>query len=245
MSKSMDAIRRAMADPISIVIVGVGGADFSSLEYHLSEISKQGREMVRFVRFQENAASSSFVLTAAALDPIPAQLEAYFAMRGIQPSPPVEVEEIVVEPYRSEPGVVGIAAPAMGVPIASPTPNPGPAVPVTTGTVVYNPSTPSPTAVPVAQAVPASSAPFSASLSSPYAAHSVDPGLSDSGGGHGTNHPPSGQNAASSSTVSDVKSIGTKLLNSRVGKQAVGRLKGQARAKINRFTRQTIGFGIL
>jgi hypothetical protein len=34
-------------------------------------------------------------------------------------------------------------------------------------------------------------------------------------------------------------------MNSRIGKQAVGRLKGQAKAKINQFVKQKIGFGIL
>jgi hypothetical protein len=227
MNKNIDAIRRAAADPISIVIVGVGGADFTLLEQRLSELSAQeSRDMVRFVRFQESQATAQFSLTSAALDPIPAQLEAYFASRGILPNAPVEAEEIVVEPYRSDPAE-DIEIPVSGFP----------AVPVATDAVVYNPS---PTVVPAAIATPVV----------PSTSLSPAPSTAASGDGHATSRPSpssaaSGGGGSGRSTINDVKDIGKKMMNSRVGRKAVGRLKGQARAKINQFARQTIGFGIL
>jgi hypothetical protein len=232
MNKSMDAIRRAMTEPISIVIVGVGGADFTLLEQRLSEISmRSGRDMVRFVRFQENQATSQFALTSAALDPIPEQLEAYFASRGILPNAPVEAEEIVVEPYRSD-AVEEMEIPATGVP----------AFPVATAAVPYNPLLAlSSTAIPVPNIIPVvPSTPVCSVSSSPHPTHPT--AVSD--GGQGMSRPSSNHNAGSG-TINDLKDIGKKMLNSRVGRKAVGRLKGQARAKINQFTRQTIGFGIL
>jgi Copine len=271
-NKTIAAIRQAEADPLSIVIVGIGGADFSPLHQGLAA-SGVRRDMVRFVPYQ-NEGSSSYALTSAALDPIPSQLEAYFAGRGIRPNPPVAADEIVVEPYRPEPSqvyqvpVVGgsmTAAPSnnsyASVPVvAGSVYNPNAAAPssfassgnsIPMGTVVAQPPTSSMTAntVPVATGVPmhaASSAnppPFNASLSTPVAAPAPHAGSGTAAGhtGAATNN----NSTANTNEDDTMKGLGKKLMNSRIGKHAVGRLKGQAKAKINQFVKQKIGFGIL
>jgi Copine len=273
MNKTVAAIRQADADPLSIVIVGIGGADFTSLHQSLAA-SGVRRDMVRFVPYQ-NEGSSSGALTSAALDPIPAQLEAYFASRGIRPNPPVAAEEIVVEPYRPEPSAVYQVPVAGGSATVSPSKSYS-SVPVVSGSV-YNPnaaasqsysssgtyipvatvvSHPPPSSmsantVPIATGVPVNAAnhpssaappPFSASLATPAPAAVPAPHASSVTPGH------TGSTTTNSSTTNEddtMKGLGKKLMNSRIGKQAVGRLKGQAKAKINHFVKQKIGFGIL
>jgi Copine len=273
-NKTLAAIRQAEADPLSVVIVGIGGADFSPLHQGLAA-SGVRRDMVRFVPYQ-NEGSSSYALTSAALDPIPSQLEAYFAGRGIRPNPPVAADEIVVEPYRPEPSPVYQVPVVGGSMTAAPSNNSYASVPVVAGsvynpnaaaapssfassgnsipmgTVVSHPPTSSMTAnsVPVATGVPihaassANPAPFNASLSTPVAAPAPHAGSGTAAGhsGTATNNSSSTNNNNKDDTM---KGLGKKLMNSRIGKQAVGRLKGQAKAKINQFVKQKIGFGIL
>ena len=87
--------------PLSIVIVGLGQADFSSMKFlddHSSDI-----DITQFVVFDQHKHSSTS-LTRATLDEIPSQLEAYFQRHGIMPNPPIQVEEeeIIVDTEEEE-----------------------------------------------------------------------------------------------------------------------------------------------
>jgi len=84
--------------PLSVVIVGIGNADFGEMQF-LDE-SGSGLDVCQFVEF--NAHSDDFSsLTRATLAEIPNQLTNYYSRHGIQPNPPLEVveEDIVVEPF--------------------------------------------------------------------------------------------------------------------------------------------------
>lgn len=76
----------ASSDPLSVVIVGIGEADFKGMEF-LDEfdpsIEKEGRDITKFVRF--NDYQSYNALTEAVLDEIPGQLVDYYYEKGIMP----------------------------------------------------------------------------------------------------------------------------------------------------------------
>lgn len=87
--------------PLSIVIVGIGNADFSGMQF--LDDSSGDVDISQFVKFNEHRHNLTS-LTSATLDEIPAQLESYFKRHNINPNPPVEVteDEIVVEPEEEE-----------------------------------------------------------------------------------------------------------------------------------------------
>lgn len=82
--------------PLSVVIVGVGNADFSSMQF-LDDAGKK-RDIVQFVQFNRHS-QSSVALTSETLRELPDQLVGYFQKNGIQPLPPVQRSDsnIVVE----------------------------------------------------------------------------------------------------------------------------------------------------
>jgi hypothetical protein len=72
--------------PLSIVIVGVGNANFSSMQF-LDDASGPGkRDIAQFVEFNKYKHSAS-ALTTQTLDEIPDQLTSYFRKKGIAPRP--------------------------------------------------------------------------------------------------------------------------------------------------------------
>lgn len=76
--------------PMSVVIVGVGTADFSAMQF-LDDLNAGGggpRDIVQFVPFNQHA-NSSHSLTQATLEEIPRQLEGYFKSKNIAPGRPV------------------------------------------------------------------------------------------------------------------------------------------------------------
>lgn len=87
--------------PLSIVIVGIGGADFSGMRF--LDDNNGNIDIAQFVEFNAHKYDSAG-LTAATLDEIPKQLENYYARHNIMPNPPVEVgeEEIVIQPEEEE-----------------------------------------------------------------------------------------------------------------------------------------------
>merc|ERR1712038_618326 len=91
------AIVQAIADisdaPMSVIIVGVGPADFSAMEF-LDDVAETSRkpDVVQFVDFNKHKHSYND-LTHATLQELPDQLVSYFQRHGIDPLPPVEVEE--------------------------------------------------------------------------------------------------------------------------------------------------------
>ncbi|EEC47209.1 predicted protein, partial [Phaeodactylum tricornutum CCAP 1055/1] len=75
--------------PLSVVIVGLGDADFSSMQF-LDDSSKPGkRDIAQFVQFNRHA-SNSVALTSETLHEIPEQLTGYFSSNGISPLPPIQ-----------------------------------------------------------------------------------------------------------------------------------------------------------
>jgi hypothetical protein len=89
--------------PLSVVIVGVGSADFSSMQF-LYDSSKPGeRDIAQFVQFN-NHSRDSVALTSETLREIPNQLVGYFQSKYIPPLPPMQRSdsEIMIEPEEDE-----------------------------------------------------------------------------------------------------------------------------------------------
>ena len=86
--------------PISVVIVGVGNADFTSMQFldDCFDTPNKERDIAQFVPFNEHCSNPSN-LTSITLAEIPNQLTTYFQSKGISPNVPVELKEaeIVVE----------------------------------------------------------------------------------------------------------------------------------------------------
>lgn len=99
------SIRNAADAPMSIVIVGVGGADFKNMEFLDNFMSQDRnlRDIVKFVEFSRHA-SNRQSLTSATLEEIPNQLVQFFQKRGISPLPPVSGSQmsLVPEDYNDE-----------------------------------------------------------------------------------------------------------------------------------------------
>lgn len=91
-------------EPLSVVIVGIGNADFTAMKF-LDDIGENDPrpDIAQFVEFNRHKHDASS-LTAATLEEIPDQLVGYFTRHGIMPLPPVKVaeEEIVVEAEEEE-----------------------------------------------------------------------------------------------------------------------------------------------
>lgn len=77
---------RASDAPISIVIVGVGTADFSAMKFLDDAASPGKRDITQFVEFNKHCQCSA-ALTAETLHEIPDQLVGYFQSHGIAPLP--------------------------------------------------------------------------------------------------------------------------------------------------------------
>jgi len=70
--------------PLSIVIIGVGNADFSAMQF-LDDAHQPGsHDIAQFVQFNRHSHNSQS-LTAATLDEIPDQLTGFFTRHGIMP----------------------------------------------------------------------------------------------------------------------------------------------------------------
>ena len=95
-------LRRISSYPLSVVIVGVGNADFSAMQF-LDDSPKGHRDVAQFVAFNQHS-HSSVDLTSATLKEIPDQLVECFQSKGYPPNPPVVVKEadIVVEDEAEE-----------------------------------------------------------------------------------------------------------------------------------------------
>ncbi|KAJ3423666.1 copine [Anaeramoeba flamelloides] len=98
MEETRKVIVNASDLPISIVIVGVGPADFTKMEIldgddiRLSyEGKKASRDIVQFVPFRDFKNQGHEVLARETLEEIPDQLLSYFKSKGIKPNPPVRV----------------------------------------------------------------------------------------------------------------------------------------------------------
>ena len=97
------ALEKASNTPLSVVIVGVGNADFGAMQF-LDDSSQPGkRDIAQFVEFNKHA-RSSVDLTSETLREIPNQLVSYFTSNGIQPQAAVHRDdaEIIIESEEEE-----------------------------------------------------------------------------------------------------------------------------------------------
>lgn len=97
-SATAACVEQVHDSPLSIVIVGVGNADFSSMRF-LDDLHKPGkRDIVQFVPFNKHS-RDPIDLSSTTLHEIPDQLVGYFQKRGILPNDAIQVREgdIVVE----------------------------------------------------------------------------------------------------------------------------------------------------
>jgi hypothetical protein len=82
-------LNRISESPLSVVIVGVGNANFSSMRF-LDDCNRPGnRDIVQFVQFNQHSHNSQS-LTSETLREIPDQLTQYFQKKGIAPLPPMQ-----------------------------------------------------------------------------------------------------------------------------------------------------------
>jgi hypothetical protein len=96
-AETAQVLKQIAHAPLSVVIVGVGNADFTDMRF-LDDVNCD-RDIAQFVAFNQHS-SNSVALTSETLHEIPAQLTAYFQRNNIKPMPPVVRgdHEISVEP---------------------------------------------------------------------------------------------------------------------------------------------------
>lgn len=96
MPATIDALVEASTLPLSIIIVGVGDADFTDMNrldgddglLRNSRGEPAARDIVQFVPFSKYGASRVSELAKEVLEEIPAQFLSYMAAKGIAPNPP-------------------------------------------------------------------------------------------------------------------------------------------------------------
>jgi len=98
MQKTIDEIVRGSTLPLSIIIVGVGAADFSSMDqldadevplFSTKLKRYMAADIVQFVPFREFM-NNPMMLAKETLQEIPNQLVNFFRMKGISPNPATE-----------------------------------------------------------------------------------------------------------------------------------------------------------
>jgi hypothetical protein len=102
-SATASCLNQVSNSPMSIVIVGVGQAEFSGMQF-LDDASGPGkRDIAQFVEFNKYS-SDPGDLTAATLREVPDQLVGCLKERGIQPNAAIQTleDEIVVESAEEE-----------------------------------------------------------------------------------------------------------------------------------------------
>ena len=99
-----NALIAASSAPLSVVIIGVGNADFSAMQF-LDDFRAPppSNDIAQFVEFRRYAHDKR-ALTEATLEEIPAQLVNYFTSRNIYPTPMESSHKlnVVPDPYNQE-----------------------------------------------------------------------------------------------------------------------------------------------
>eukprot|EP00397_Hematodinium_sp_SG-2012_P017199 GEMP01017580.1.p1 GENE.GEMP01017580.1~~GEMP01017580.1.p1 ORF type:complete len:591 (+),score=103.78 GEMP01017580.1:57-1829(+) len=109
MDQTIDAIVRSSSLPISIIIVGIGEADFTNMNTLDADGSRlrasngeyQKHDNVQFVPYS-SVGQSSARLARDVLMELPEQVVTHFKQRGISPQPPREVESHAASVHRGE-----------------------------------------------------------------------------------------------------------------------------------------------
>eukprot|EP00767_Chilomastix_cuspidata_P000574 gnl/Chilomastix_cuspidata/1149.p2 GENE.gnl/Chilomastix_cuspidata/1149~~gnl/Chilomastix_cuspidata/1149.p2 ORF type:complete len:395 (+),score=210.02 gnl/Chilomastix_cuspidata/1149:528-1712(+) len=104
MPQTVQAIVEASQFPLAIIIVGVGGADFSRMDELDADdglLCAGGRQQlydnVQFVPFRKHAASPQD-LAREVLAELPTQVLTYYRLKGIQPPPPIHSDTPLMVP---------------------------------------------------------------------------------------------------------------------------------------------------
>jgi hypothetical protein len=102
LESTIKAIIKASDFPLSIIIVGVGPADFSAMDTLDGDnaLLKSGgntakRDIVQFVPFREFSAKGLSCLAEEVLKEIPGQVLQYFKMKNIEPNPPLQQTTVI------------------------------------------------------------------------------------------------------------------------------------------------------
>ncbi|KAF9981454.1 Copine-5 [Mortierella antarctica] len=138
MNETVKAIRTASKHPMSIIIVGVGRAQFTSMNVLDGDdgdatMFKKSRDIVQFVAACDYLPNNEHGLAAALLAELPDQFISYMTINNIKPPPPIRVETMAI-PIVGAPGVM----PTPGAPGAPPIPT-MPTMPPTHATPVPQP----------------------------------------------------------------------------------------------------------
>ena len=91
LEETKEAIRKASPSPLSIVIVGIGDADFSQMQILVDLQANDGgrnRDTVQFVEFNKYRYDQK-ALAKETLAKIPHQVVRYFYGNGVMPHPAV------------------------------------------------------------------------------------------------------------------------------------------------------------
>lgn len=97
MQRSVDAIVSATHLPLSIIIVGVGDADFTNMEIldaddnplrHSRTGKLMKRDIVQFVPFNEFKTQHISAIARETLEEVPGQVTSFMSMQNIYPNPP-------------------------------------------------------------------------------------------------------------------------------------------------------------
>ena len=98
LQKTIDQVVRGSELPLSIIIVGVGGADFSAMdELDADEVplyshryrKQMSADIVQFVPFRDFA-HNPMQLAKETLEEVPGQMLNFFRVNGIRPNPATE-----------------------------------------------------------------------------------------------------------------------------------------------------------
>lgn len=96
--RTKQAIASACNAPLSIVIVGIGNADFSTMQFLDDFAEQEGiRDICQFVEFRRYS-NNKTGLTEATLDEIPDQVVDYFQSNGIQPLSAIRGSQLSLVP---------------------------------------------------------------------------------------------------------------------------------------------------
>ena len=97
-----EVLRQCSEAPMSVVIVGIGNADFSTMQF-LDDANAGDKDIAQFVSFNQHS-RSSVELSSETLNEIPKQLTRYFQRKGISPLPPIVRgdDDIIIEPEEEE-----------------------------------------------------------------------------------------------------------------------------------------------
>lgn len=110
LQKTIDEIVYGSELPLSIIIVGVGSADFTAMDqldadeaplYSTTYKKQMAADIVQFVPFRDFA-DNPMLLAKETLEEVPGQVLSYFRRRGIRPNPATEAQKRVLQNQLSQ-----------------------------------------------------------------------------------------------------------------------------------------------